>query len=43
MSRIDRNWSIEGGGFIPRYIRTHRFSNYRRFVADGRLVGAGTR
>ena len=40
---IDHNWSIEGGGFIPRYLRTHRFTNYRRFVTGGRLVGAGTR
>ena len=28
------------GGFIPRYFRTQRFSNYRRFVTGGRLVGA---
>ena len=40
---IDHNWSIEGGGFIPRYFRTHRFSDYRRFVAEGRLVPPGTR
>ena len=40
---IDRNWSIEGGGFIPRYFRTQRFSNYRRFITGGRLVGAGAR
>ena len=37
---IERNWAVEGGGFIPRYFRTQRFSNYRRFVTDGRLVGA---
>jgi hypothetical protein len=37
---IERNWAIEGGGFIPRYFRTQRFSNYRRFVTGGRLVGA---
>ena len=40
---IDHNWSIEGGGFIPRYFCTHRFSDYRRFVAEGRLVPPGTR
>ena len=40
---IDHNWSIEGGGFIPRYFRTHRFSNYRRFVTGGRLVDPGPR
>ena len=37
---IERNWAIEGGGFIPRYFRTQRFSNYRRFVTGGRLVDA---
>ena len=37
---IERSWAIEGGGFIPRYFRTQRFSNYRRFLTDGRLVGA---
>ena len=36
---IERNWAIEGGGFIPRYFRSQQFSNYRRFVTDGRLVG----
>lgn len=40
---MDHHWSIEGGGFIPRYFRTHRFSNYRRFVTGGRLVDPGTR
>ena len=40
---MDHHWSIEGGGFIPRYIRTHRFSDYRRFVTGGRLVAPGTR
>ncbi len=40
---IEHHWSIEGGGFIPRYFRTHRFSNYRRFLTGGRLVGAETR
>ena len=40
---IDHSWSIEGGGFIPRYFRTHRFSNYRRFVTGGRLVPPATR
>ena len=37
---IERNWAIEGGAFIPRYFRTQRFSNYRRFVTGGRLVDA---
>ena len=37
---IERNWAIDGGGFIPRYFRTQRFSNYRRFVTGGRLVDA---
>ena len=37
---VERNWAIEGGGFIPRYFRTQRFSNYRRFVTGGRLVDA---
>ncbi len=40
---MEHNWSIEGGGFIPRYFRTHRFSNYRRFVTGGRLLAPGTR
>lgn len=40
---IEHNWSIEGGGFVPRYFRMHRFSNYRRFVTGGRLVAPGTR
>ncbi len=40
---MDHHWSIEGGGFIPRYIRTHRFSDYRRFVTGARLVAPGTR
>ena len=37
---IERNWAIDGGAFIPRYFRTQRFSNYRRFVTGGRLVDA---
>ena len=40
---IEHNWSIEGGGFIPRYFRTHRFSDYRRFVTGGRLLPPGAR
>lgn len=39
---IEHNWSIEGGAFVPRYSRTHRFSNYRRFVTGGRLLAPGT-
>ena len=40
---IEHNWTIEGGGFVPRYFRMHRFSDYRRFVTGGRLVNPGTR
>lgn len=40
---IERNWAIEGGGFIPRYYRSQQFSNYRRFITDGHLVGSPER
>ena len=37
---IERRWMLQGSGFVPRYYRTQQFSNHRRFVTDGRLVGA---
>ena len=37
---IERNWMIHGSGFVPRYYRFQQLSNHRRFVTDGRLVGA---
>jgi len=37
---IERSWMIRGSGFVPRYYRFQQFSNHRRFVTDGRLVGA---
>ncbi len=38
---IERSWVLRGGGFVPRYFRRQQFSNHRRFVTDGRLVGVG--
>ncbi|HCE02135.1 MAG TPA: hypothetical protein DEQ98_02745 [Acidobacteria bacterium] len=35
---IDRSWTIRGRGFVPRYFRTHEFSDHRRFVTSGRLL-----
>jgi hypothetical protein len=40
---IERSWAIEGGGFVPRYYRSQRFSDYRRFITEGRLVGGTER
>ena len=37
---IEKSWSLEGGGVVPRYFRSQHFENYRRFVTEGRLVGA---
>ena len=37
---IERNWTLQGSGFVPRYYRLQQFSNHRRFVTDGRVVGA---
>ena len=37
---IERRWMIHGSGFVPHYYRFQQFSNHRRFVTDGRLVGA---
>jgi hypothetical protein len=39
---IERSWASEGSGIVPRYFRSERFSDYRRFVTEGRLVGAPT-
>ena len=36
---IERGWTLQGSGFVPRYYRSQQFSNHRRFVTDGRLVG----
>jgi len=35
---IEKSWATEGSGVVPRYFRSQRFSNYRRFVTEGRLV-----
>lgn len=37
---IERSWTLQGSGFVPRYYRSQQFSNHRRFVTDGRLVDA---
>ena len=37
---IERSWTLRGAGFVPRYYRSQQFSNHRRFVTAGRLVGA---
>ena len=36
----ERSWTLRGSGFVPRYYRRQEFSNHRRFLTDGRLVGA---
>ena len=36
----ERSWTLRGIGFVPRYYRHQEFSNHRRFLTDGRLVGA---
>lgn len=37
-SAIEHSWRLRGGGFVPRYVRSHELSDHRRFVTDGRLV-----
>ena len=37
---IERSWTVWGSGFVPRYYRSQQFSNHRRFVTGGRIVGA---
>ena len=37
---IEHSWVLQGSGFTPRYYRMQQFSNHRRFVTGGRLVGA---
>jgi hypothetical protein len=37
---IERSWASEGSGVVPRYFRSQRFENYRRFLTGGRLLGA---
>ena len=37
---IERSWTLQGSGFVPRYFRTQQLSNHRRFVTGGRLVEA---
>ena len=37
---IERNWTLQGSGFVPRYYRLQQFSDHRRFVTDGRVLGA---
>lgn len=39
---IEKSWSFEGSGIVPRYFRSQQFENYRRFVTEGRLLGAST-
>lgn len=39
---IERSWTLRGSGFVPRYFRSQQFSNYRRFVTDGRLIAPDT-
>ncbi len=36
---IEHSWTLRGIGIVPRYYRVHQFSNHRRFVTGGRLVG----
>jgi hypothetical protein len=35
---IESSWTLQGGGFLPRYVRSQQFSDHRRFVADGRVL-----
>ncbi|HJN46675.1 MAG: hypothetical protein CL477_00005 [Acidobacteria bacterium] len=35
---IESSWTLQGGGFLPRYVRSQQFSDHRRFVADGRVI-----
>ena len=39
-SSIEHSWVLRGSGFVPRYYRHQQFSNHRRFVTDGRVIGA---
>ena len=36
---FEHSWMFRGSGFVPRYYRSEWFSNHRRFVTDGRLLG----
>lgn len=41
---IESSWTIQGTGFVPRYVRSQQFSDHHRFVTEGRIVqtpGAG--
>ena len=35
----EHTWVLKGSGWVPRYYRSQEFSNHRRFVTDGRLIG----
>ena len=37
---IERSWTLQGSGFVPRYYRSQQFSNHRRFMTDGRVLEA---
>ena len=35
---IESSWTMQGAGFLPRYVRSQEFTEHRRFVTDGRVV-----
>ena len=37
---VEQTWVLQGNGVVPRYYRHQQFSSHRRFVTDGRVLGA---
>ena len=35
---IESSWTMQGTGFLPRYVRSQQFSDHRRFVSEGRIL-----
>ena len=35
---VERSWTLQGSGFVPRYFTSQQFSDHRRFLGAGRLI-----
>ena len=35
---VERSWTLQGNGFVPRYFTSQQFSDHRRFLGAGRLI-----
>ena len=38
---IESGWTMQGAGFVPRYVRSQQFSDHRRFLTEGRVLPPG--